>query len=154
MTDTHDFYPMLRRLKIARIDAVAMAKDAFTWPLELGAATQVLETAVAEALSIMVFAGSRGCVQIHGGPIRNLKPTGPWLNILDDNFHLHLRLDHIAQLWAVRKPTDRGRVTSVEAYGANGSLIVQFFGIEGKGLDAPRWAEIVEALPRLEAKVA
>jgi putative hemin transport protein len=154
MTDTHDFYPMLRRFNLARIDAVAMAEDAYTWPLELGATTQVLETAVAEALPIMVFAGSRGCVQIYGGAIHNLKPTGPWLNIMDEGFHLHLRLDHITQLWAVRKPTNRGRVTSVEAYGANGSLIAQFFGIEGKGLDAPRWAEIVEALPRQRAKVA
>lgn len=154
LTDTHDFYPMLRRFNLARIDAVTLAEDAFTWQLDPGATTQVLETAAAEGLSIMVFAGSRGCVQIHGGPIRNLKPTGPWFNIMDDNFHLHLRLDHIAGLWAVRKPTSRGRVTSVEAYGANGSLIVQFFGIAGKGLDAPRWAEIVEALPRLQAKVA
>jgi putative hemin transport protein len=95
----------------------------------------------------MVFAGSRGCVQIHAGTIRNVKPMGPWLNILDENFHMHLRLDHIADLWAVRKPTDRGQVTSVEAYDANGSLIVQFFGIQEKGLDAPRWP--ARSRPRL-----
>jgi putative hemin transport protein len=52
------------------------------------------------------------------------------------------------------KPTDLGQVTSVEAYDANGSLIVQFFGIQQKGQDAPRWAEIVESLPRQQAKVA
>lgn len=154
LTDTHDFYPMLQRLKLPRIDAVAMAENTFTWPLDLGATTRLTDVAVAEALPIMVFAGSRGCVQIHAGPIRNVETAGPWLNVLDENFHMHLRLDHITQLWAVRKPTDQGQVTSVEAYGASGSLIVQFFGIRQKGLDAPRWVEIVESLPRLRAEVA
>lgn len=154
LTDTHDFYPMLRRLKLPRIDAVAMAEDAFTWPLDLSATPHLIGVAVAEALPIMVFVGSRGCVQIHAGPIHNVKPVGPWLNIMDENFNLHLRLDHIAKLWAVRKPTDLGQVTSVEAYGADGSLIMQFFGIQQKGLDAPRWVEIVESLPRQQAKVA
>jgi len=74
------------------------------------------------------------------------------MNVLDENFHMHLRLDHITSLWVVRKPTDLGQVTSVEAYGANGSLIVQFFGIQQKGLDAPRWIEILEK-PRSFAAV-
>jgi putative hemin transport protein len=154
LTDTHDFYPMLRRLKLPRIDAVAMAENAFTWPLDTGATASLIDVAVAGALPIMVFAGSRGCVQIHSGPIHNVKPMGPWLNVMDQTFHMHLRLDHITSLWAVRKPTDLGQVTSVEAYGADGSLIVQFFSIRQKGLDAPRWVEIVEALPRQRAKVA
>lgn len=153
LTDTHDFYPMLRRLKLPRFDAVTMAENTFTWLLDLSATPQLIDVAVAESLPIMVFAGSRGCVQIHGGPIKNVKMVGPWLNVMDENFHMHLRLDDIASLWAVRKPTDLGQVTSVEAYGASGSLIVQFFGIKQKGLDAPRWVEIVESLPR-QAKVA
>lgn len=153
LTDTHEFYPMLRRLKLSRIDAVTMAEDTFTWSLDPGATTQLIDMAVAEVLPIMVFAGSRGVVQIHSGPIRNVKPMGPWLNVMDETFHMHLRLDHVASLWAVRKPTDQGQVTSVEAYDANGSLIVQFFGIRQKGLDAPRWVEMVEMLPRLQ-KVA
>ncbi len=154
LTDTHDFYPMLRRLNLPRFDAIAMAENTFTWPLNLSATSQLIDVAVAEALPIMVFVGSRGCVQIHGGPIKTVKMIGPWLNVMDETFHMHLRLDHIASLWAVRKPTDLGQVTSVEAYGANGSLIVQFFGIKQKGLDAPRWVEIVESLPLLHTKVA
>jgi len=144
LTDTHEFYPMLRRLKLSRIDAVTMAEDTFTWSLDPGATTQLIDMVVAKALPIMVFAGSRGVVQIHSGPIRNVKPMGPSLNVMDKTFHMHLRLDHIASLWAVRKPTDQGQITSVEAYDANGSLILQFFGIRQKGLDAPLWVEMVE----------
>jgi 2-keto-4-pentenoate hydratase/2-oxohepta-3-ene-1,7-dioic acid hydratase in catechol pathway len=46
------------------------------------------------------------------------KPMGPWINILDETFHMHLRTDHIRELWAVRKPTSDGHVTSLEAYEA------------------------------------
>lgn len=60
---------------------------------------RLIDVTVAETLPITVFAGSRGCVQIHGGPIRNVKPMGPWFNnIIDETFHMHLRLDHIASL--------------------------------------------------------
>lgn len=54
----------------------------------------------------------------------------------------------------MRTPTDLDKVTSVEAYGANGSLIVQFFSIQLKGQDGPRWAGIVETLLCLQAQDA
>ena len=65
------------------------------------------------------------------GPIGStlwIGPMGPWINILDETFHMHLRLDHIAEVWAVRKPTADGHVTSLEAFGADKKLIIQFFG--------------------------
>ena len=45
----------------------------------------------------MCFVGNRGCIQIHSGPIQDIKPMGPWINIFDETFHLHLRLDHVAR---------------------------------------------------------
>ena len=63
----------------------------------------------------------------------NIKPMGPWINVLDETFHLHLRLDHVRELWAVRKPTKDGHVTSLEAYGADNQMIIQFFGKRHEG---------------------
>lgn len=75
---------------------------------------------------------------------------GPWLNVMDQSFHLHLRLDDISEVWAVRKPTKDGHVTSLEAYGADGNLIIQFFGKRKEGsVERDDWRAIVEALPRL-----
>ena len=75
---------------------------------------------------------------------------GAWLNVMDPNFHLHLRMDQITEAWAVRKPTDKGHVTSIEAYNAAGDLIIQFFGKRIEGQDERRaWREIVENLPRI-----
>ena len=61
-----------------------------------------------------------------------------------------LNPDHIAEAWAVRKPTDKGHVTSLEAYDRAGSLIIQFFGQRQEGTDERTgWRELVESLPRL-----
>jgi putative hemin transport protein len=74
---------------------------------------------------------------------------------LDETFHLHLRQDHIAETWAVRKPTKDGHVTSLEAYDANGEMIIQFFGKRKEGSDERAdWRDIVENLPRAAASVA
>jgi putative hemin transport protein len=80
---------------------------------------------------------------------------GPWLNVLDETFHLHLRVDHIREVWAVRKPTRDGHVTSLEAYGADGNLIIQFFGQRHEGeMERADWRFLAENMPRLPASTA
>ena len=99
-----------------------------------------MKLAAAESLQIMCFVGNEGCIQIHSGEIATIREMGPWLNVMDPAFHLHLRTDHIAEVWAVRKPTDKGHVTSLEAYGADGELIIQFFGKRLEGYaERPVW---------------
>ena len=49
-----------------------------------------------------------------------------------------------------RKPTDKGHVTSIEAYNEAGDLIIQFFGKRIERQDERgAWREIVENLPRV-----
>jgi putative hemin transport protein len=43
----------------------------------------------------MVFVGSPGCIQIHSGPVKNIKVMNEWLNVLDPDFNLHVREDLI-----------------------------------------------------------
>ncbi|MBX9596900.1 MAG: hypothetical protein K2X46_21230, partial [Roseomonas sp.] len=75
-------------------------------------------------------------------------PMGPWLNIMDETFHMHLRLDQITEVWAVRKPTTDGHVTSFEAYGADKKLIIQCFGERHEGdAELTCWRGVVEGLP-------
>ena len=38
----------------------------------------------------------------HRGRPVAFKVMGPWINVLDETFHLHLRADHVRELWAVR----------------------------------------------------
>ncbi|AKR54566.1 hemin-degrading factor [Youhaiella tibetensis] len=155
LTDTHQFFGMLKKLNLERLQAMRMIGDNYAWPLDPAATAQMMNGAAASSLPIMVFVGNAGCIQIHGGPIARVEPMGPWLNVLDETFHLHLRLDHIAEVWAVRKPTADGHVTSVECYGADQKLIIQFFGKRVEGHDErPEWRALVESLPVLQQSTA
>ncbi len=152
LTDTHQFFGMLKRLNLTRVQALEMIGESYAWPVPPEATAELMHGAAAQPdLPIMIFAGNAGCIQIHSGPIHNISPMGPWLNVLDETFHMHLRLDHITQAWVVRKPTDKGHVTSLECYDASNELIVQFFGKRIEGQDErPAWRALAEGLPRLD----
>ena len=148
LTDTHQFFGMLKKLNLHRLNALEMVGEDFAWQLDATAVEQMFTAVAGTDLPIMAFVGNHGCIQIHAGPITNIKPMGPWLNVMDDTFHLHLRLDHIAAVWAVRKPTSDGHITSVEVYDGNRELIIQFFGKRQEGHDERAgWRTAVEQLP-------
>ncbi len=147
MTDTHQFVSILKRFNLSRHQAVNLIDRDYAWRLDLDGVPQMFAGAVARELPIMVFVGNDGCIQIHSGPVFEVKPMGPWLNVMDPTFHLHLRQDHITELWAVRKPTKDGHVTSLEAYGEDGELIIQFFGKRHEGHEElSGWRALVEGL--------
>ena len=55
----------------------------------------------------------------------------------------------------MRKPTKDGHVTSLEAYDAQGEMIIQFFGERHEGeAELEDWRMIAENLPRLSQSTA
>jgi putative hemin transport protein len=137
LQDTHDFFPLLREHGVARHQALRLAQREapdLARPVGTDAHRRVLEAVAESGLPIMVFVGSRGCVQIHTGPVHRLVETGPWYNVLDPGFNLHLNETAIAETYVVTKPTEDGPVTSLEVLDADGMLIVQFFGKRKPGI--------------------
>ena len=155
LTDVHQFFGMLKTLKLSRRQAVRMVGQDYAWLLDKDAVAAMFHHAAEGEMPIMCFVGNRGCIQIHSGPVKSIKPMGPWINVLDETFHLHLRTDHIDEVWAVRKPTKDGHVTSLEVYGADGNMIIQFFGKrhEGEG-ERDDWRFLAENLPRIPSPTA
>lgn len=154
LTDTHQFLRLTSKLKMNRLGAYRIAGEPFARALQPSAVDAMLHQVVAQELEIMVFTGNRGCIQIHSGPITTLKSMGPWQNVLDPRFNLHLRLDHIAEVWAVDKPTQRGPAVSVEAFNKDGGLILQVFGVGKEGRDCrPAWGKLVAGLESLNVEV-
>ncbi|MFN4116572.1 MAG: hemin-degrading factor, partial [Inhella sp.] len=128
LRDTHEFFGLLKKHGLRRVDALRLADPAYAQRLDTTVARVLLQGAAGNGTPIMVFVGNPGTIQIHGGPVQRIAVTGPWLNVLDARFNLHLREDLIAEAWAVRKPTVDGLVSSLELYDADGELIAQFFG--------------------------
>lgn len=150
MTDTHQFLKLVKTQKMNRLGAYRVAGAPYAVALEPRAVTETLTRVAEERVPVMIFVGNMGCIQIHGGPIDRVVPMGPWINVMDPRFNLHLRADHIAEVWCVNKPTRTGAAISVEAFDAEGGLILQIFGYR-KDTPADAWNALAHGLPRLEA---
>lgn len=153
MTDTHQFLRMVPKLKMNRLGAYRIVGEPMARKLATDQVNPMLEAVVEQDIEVMIFVGNMGCIEIHGGPVRNLRKMGPWQNILDPRFDLHLRMDHIAEVWAVNKPTKRGPAISVEAFDTEGSIIFQLFGRRTDAKDyRPAWDSIVDSLASDQVK--
>ena len=106
-----------------------------------------LKKAAASETPVMIFAGSAGVIQIHTGAVRNLKEVGPWYNVLDPGFSLHLRQDRVTSAWVIKKPTCDGVVTSLEIFDVDDQQIAWMFG-KRKPAEPERkdWRALVNAL--------
>ncbi|APW39427.1 hemin-degrading factor [Rhodoferax koreense] len=159
MTDTHQFFGLLRQHKAERQQALRLVEGEFTQRADPSAVRHLLDEAAMDGTPIMVFVGSPGCIQIHSGPVHRIEPmvtpTAQWINVLDPGFNLHLREDMIADVWTVQKPTADGIVTSVEAFDHSGELMAMFFGSRKPGTpELQGWRDIVARLPLRETAVA
>lgn len=152
LQDTHDFFPLLRKFNIHRTDAVRLADGRFTRRVADDSARRILEMARDEEVPIMVFVGNEGCIQIHSGPVKTLKEYGPWYNVLDPGFNLHLNESMVAESWVVTKPTEDGPVNALELFAADGSIIAQFFGLRKPGREElSSWRSILDRIPPAES---
>ena len=147
MTDTHQFFDLIKQHKLSRIDALRFAPDGYAQRVPIGFTRDLLRKVSFKHIPIMVFVANRGVIQIHTGPISKVVMMDPWLNILDQNFNLHLREDNVYDSWIVRKPTDDGIVTSLELFDSAGQVIVMVFGERKPGSpELDSWRRVVEDL--------
>ncbi len=151
LQDTHDFFSLIRRHKLTRIQALRLAPRDHTREVGVAAVDALLDQAAASGLSIMVFVNNPGCVQIHTGPVKRIVRMDDWLNVMDPGFNLHLRMPLFAQAWIVRKPTCDGIVTSLECFDAHGELVMQCFGERKPGIpELADWTRLAATLMDIE----
>jgi len=147
LKDTHDFFGLTRRFKLSRTQALRLAPEGFVKEVPADTTRKILEAASVAQVPIMVFVGSRGCIQIHTGTVTKLLATGPWFNVLDPEFSMHLREDAIARSYIVKKPSVDGIVTALEIFCKDGQMIAQFFGKRKPGNpELESWRAIVDEI--------
>ncbi|MFN3575426.1 MAG: hemin-degrading factor [Tabrizicola sp.] len=149
MTDTHQFLRLVKSHKMNRLGAYHTVGAPHARRLAPDAVTLTLKRAAEDRIPLMIFVGNMGCIQIHGGPVERIVPMGPWINVMDPRFNLHLRTDRIAECWLVNKPTRTGAAISVEAFDARGEVILQIFGYR-KDAAPEAWNALTLTLPVLE----
>jgi putative hemin transport protein len=127
MQDTHEFFHLLAAHKVTRTQALRLAGTSRARRVAPESLNAVLTGAAETHEKIMIFVGNRGCIQVFSGAVARIVRTGPWLNVLDPGFNLHLREDAIASSWVVAKPTRSGVVSSLELFDAAGENIALVF---------------------------
>lgn len=151
LQDADHFETLLSEFGVSHAQALRLAGRDFAHRVEKGALRVVLESAAETQTPILCRVGNPGCIQTFIGPIKKLMATGPWFNILDPGFNLHLREDAIAAAWVVRKPSLAGVVTSLELFDAEGFRFAQVAGARQPGEPEPEpWRQILQALPHAE----
>ena len=146
--DTHEFHVLLKNFGVTRTQALRIAGTGLARRVGAESFREVLERVAAQETPIMVFVGNAGVIQIHSGPVRNIKPAAGWLNVLDPGFNLHVREDDIASVWVVRKRSREEWITSLEMYDAAGNNVVLLYGKRQPDQPEPEgWRAVVESLP-------
>lgn len=155
LRDTHDFFPMLRKHRATRRQAFRLAGEDLAMPLAPRAAADALGLAAASEVPIMVFVGNRAAIQIHTGPVRRLRPTPGWFNVLDPDFNLHLHEAGVASAWRIVKPTEDGAVTSIELLDDEGDVVALLFGARKPGTpEREDWRDLVAEVGARHAHAA
>lgn len=99
-------------------------------------------------LPIQMIVRNQAAIQVHNGPIRNLMIAGPWLNVLDQDFNLHLNQTAIAGLRTVNLPYRGHNLQGLQLCNARGQTIASLFGqYDPAGGGSPLWNDLLAGLP-------
>ncbi len=146
MTDTHQFFGLLRKFEVGRTQALRLVGDEFSKKVDSSTFEKVLTAVAEKEVPFMIFVGNPGVIQIFSGLIKKVVPMGSWINVLDPGFDLHVRNDRIEEAWVVRKPTVDGVVTALELYDAEGEQIALVVGKRKPGhAENADWRALVES---------
>lgn len=146
LEDTHDFFSLIRKFSYSREFSLKAASGKFSFPISTNDFLNLMEKTNKLDQEIMIFVGNPGMIQIHTGKIQKFEPMGPWFNVLDPEFNLHLRTDQVESVWIVDKPTKDGLVTSVELFDNEGNLILQMFGKRKPGIaQSETWFQLTRS---------
>ena len=145
MQDTHEFFSLLRQFSVGRQQGLRLAPEGHAQLLSLDVLKQTFTLASERNVPIMVFVSNPGCIQIHTGPVKKLVQMGPWFNVLDPLFNLHLNETRVDQVWLTRKPTADGIVTALELFDATGQNLALVFGERKPGKpELPAWRALLD----------
>lgn len=151
LKDVHEFNNLLETLGVDRLEALENVGVDYASSIPLDSVEKALQQAASLQLEIMVFVGNRGIVQIFSGTVANLVRTGPWFNVMDPKFNLHLNTEELFSCWAVRRPSTDGIITSIDCFNSKRELVLSLFGARKPGQpELPKWQALVAELEPLK----
>lgn len=117
-------------------------------PIAVPVFAELMQQLTDMQLPIQMIVRNQAAIQVHDGPIRNLMIAGPWLNVLDQDFNLHLNQTAIAGLRTVNLPYRGHNPQGLQLCNARGQTIASLFGpYESADGGSPLWNDLLAGLP-------
>lgn len=147
--DARDLHALLAQSQSDALPYLQLMPAESAWQVSMRAANTLLQTAAAEAISIVILVGNIGVTQAHTGPVDHIAVMGPWLNVLDPGFNLHVREDHIASAWVVVQSGLQGLFSSLILLDQSGGLIALMAADRAAAEpEAAAWIALIDRLPK------
>jgi len=149
VNDARDLHKLLAQSRGAALPYLQQMRAESVQAVPVNAARTLLENAATEAVSVLILVGNAGVTQAHQGAVDKVVVMGPWLNVLDPGFNLHLREDHIASAWVVVQSSVQGMFSALTLLDQSGALIALFAadGEPGKP-ETGAWAALIDRLQK------
>ena len=146
---TEDFFARQIEFDRLRLHKLRLAGKAFAHQVANDSVRIFLQKMADLGNAVMTQVGNAGIVQAYQGRIKQIRTIDTWLNILNPDYLLRLREDHIDTVWVAKKPTTDGIITSLELFNRQGIGIARFFSKPEPGKPEPReWRDsIMRLLP-------
>lgn len=125
--DPPPFASMIAHARMTPAAARRPSGEPLARALAPAAVPRLLDAVARQGVPVMIRVGNKGCIQTHDGPIRTITPMGPWINVMDPRFNLHLRGDHVAEVRAVDQPARPGALCGLAALDRRGMPILEIF---------------------------
>jgi putative hemin transport protein len=147
LKDTHDFAAFLEDNRVSRLQAFRLAGADLARGIEPQRFPLFLNSIAEKKVKLMTFIGNKGMIQIYSNYISNIVPIKNWINIMDENYNMHLQQDMIDSAWIVKKKKGNAWVSSLELFDANGEVIALFFNKKKESEpENGDWLEILKSL--------
>ena len=151
LQDTHEFNDLLKRFSVSRVQAFRLVREEFAFRVSKNSLTKALQSTAENQTDIMIFVNSPGTIQIHSGRICNVVRSGAWINVMDENFNLHVQEDKINSAWVICKPTKDGLIWSLEIFDHLNKTIALLFAKRPEGKPPPLiWEKLLLSLDRVK----
>tara|TARA_B100000700_G_scaffold103666_1_gene117048 strand:- start:7587 stop:8537 length:951 start_codon:yes stop_codon:yes gene_type:complete len=90
----------------------------------------ILKVSSQESIPIQIHAFGIGCVQYHRDSIKNVVDYGPWINIIDKSFNIHVLENKISNSCLLEHLSDNKKIYSLDFYDVNKNLVLGFSALK------------------------
>lgn len=144
--ELHNFTRLMYRFRLNRLQAIRLAGEAYAQRLNRDAVREVLEAVSRYDLPMQVAVENSGVVQQRCGLLPALESYGKWMNLLHENFNLHIDESQVNQVWRVALSTRHGVMHVLEVFDKGDRPVLRLFPSEAlTGKEPASWSELLKS---------